>query len=103
MNEIMVKNSTTGEGKVFDLDNESYEFCNFCRKAVLDWLYNAPESVSIELPNGKELTISADDPEPMLWFAAAILYMKCVEEDNWEGIIDFYQIITNENEDEDED
>jgi hypothetical protein len=104
MSEIMVKNITTGESKIFDLDNESYEYRNFCRKAALDWLYNAPETVTIQLPNGKDLIVSADDPEPMLWFAAAIFYMKCVESGNWTDIVDFYQITeVEENGDDEED
>lgn len=102
MSEIMVKNKTTGEGKVFDLDDEYYEYRNFCRKAVLDWLYDAPETVTIQLPNGKDLIVSADDSEPMLWFAAAILHMKCVESGVWTDIVDFYQITESEEEEEED-
>ena len=96
----MVVNRTTGEGKVFNLDNQSYQFNNFLRKAVLDWLYGQYDTIAIRLPNGKDLVVSAGDPEPVIWFGAAVLYMKCAESGNWTDIVDIYEVSDDEEEDE---
>lgn len=99
MSKVVVINGTTKEGKVFDLDKDSFKFNNFCRKAVLDFMYCDDRDCTITVGKDKYLTVDEDSPEPMRWFAACILYMECVEDGNWGDILDIYQITENEEED----
>ena len=102
MNEIMVKNKTTGECKVFNLDRDSFEFNNFCRKAVLDFMFCDARDCTVSVGKDKYLTVDEESPEPMRWFAACVLYMKCVEDGEWGDILDIYQI-NEEGDEKDED
>lgn len=101
MSEIMVRNKTTGECQVFNLDRDGFEFSNFCRKAVLDFMFCDDRDCTVSVGKDKYLTVDESSPEPMRWFAACILYMKCVEDSNWGDILDIYQI-NEEGDEEDE-
>ena len=98
MNKVLITNKTTGEGKVFNLDTDGFEFNNFCRKAVLDFMFCDDRDCTVTVGKNKYLTVDEDSPEPMRWFAACVLYMECVEDGNWGDILDIYQL--NEEEDE---
>ncbi len=102
MTEILVRNLTTGEGQVFNLDRDSFEVNNFCRKAVLDFMFCDERDCTVTIGKDKYLTVNEDSPAPMRWFAACILYMECVEDGNWGDILNIYEIGVEENGDDEE-
>lgn len=73
------------ETRVFDTDNEGNEMTNFLRTTVLNWVMTSEELV-VKVPNGN-FVVDEDSPEPMIWLAAAIIYMKCVESGDWGDIL----------------
>lgn len=98
MSKVVVTNETTGEGKVFDLDYQKTEYNNFCRKAVLDWLYGEECNCTVLMGEDKYLRVDKNTPEPLRWYAACILYMQSVQSDNWGSILNIYDLSEEEDE-----
>ena len=102
MSKVIVTNETTGEGKVFDLDYQETEYKNFCRKAVLDWLYGEDCNCTISIGEDRYLRVNKNTPEPLRWYAACILYMQSVQSGVWGSVLDIYQLNDDDDEEEDE-
>lgn len=102
MTEILVRNLTTGEGKVFNPIGQEFEYKNFCRKAVLDYMFNEECDCTVAMGTDKYLGINPETPEPLRWFAACVLYMNCEKSGEWGDILDIYEIGVEENGDDEE-
>ena len=92
MSVIIARNKVSGETYYYNTSDSPIEFNNFCRKAVLDFIYGDERDCTITIGENKYLTVNTDTPEPMKWFAACILYMQCAEGDNWGDILDIYEV-----------
>lgn len=100
MSAIIARNKVSGETYYYNTFDDPFEFNNFCRKAVLDFIYGDDRDCSVLVGENKYLTVNSDTPEPMKWFAACVLYMYCVEHNNWDNILDIYEVSDDEEEDE---
>lgn len=102
---VVIFNKTTGETNIFDTDDvdDCARLNLFCRKAVMDFVCNNDIN-TMEIGKGKYMTITPENPEPMIWLYCGMLYMKCVEDGDWGPILGIMEVEKeDENEYEDED